>query len=115
METSSFDNCVRNQSIEILNIFYPELQLINIKTIIENKLKDFLGEFKKFKTQTILVLEYKKIDYHKSIHKIFHLSARLIANDSNSDIVFGSMHVSVMTRIKRFVSVDWFVKKNCGA
>ena len=98
-----------------IEYFLSRITTINIKTIIENKLKDFLGEFKKFKTQTILVLEYKKIDYHKSIHKIFHLSARLIANDSNSDIVFGSMHLSVMTRIKRFVSVDWFVKKNCGA
>ena len=44
------------------------------------------------------------------MHKIFHSSAKLIANDSEIDKVFGSFHQSVMTRIKCFVSEDWFVK-----
>ena len=32
--------------IKILNLFYPELQLINTKPIMKSKLKDLLDEFK---------------------------------------------------------------------
>ena len=46
--------------VDILNIFDPELLLINTKQMIKNKLKDLLSESKKFKDQTILVLDYKK-------------------------------------------------------
>ena len=44
MQSSSSDNCVRFYSIEILNLFNPELQLINTKPVIKNKLKYFPGE-----------------------------------------------------------------------
>ena len=47
-------------NVETLNIFDPELQLINTKPIIKSKLKKLLNEFKKFKVQTVLVLDYKK-------------------------------------------------------
>ena len=53
-----------------LNLFDPELQLINTKTTIKNKLKDFLGELKKFEVQKILVLENRKIDDHKSVRNV---------------------------------------------
>ena len=43
-----------------LNLFDPELQLINTKPMIKNKLREFLSELKKFKVQTMLVLEFKK-------------------------------------------------------
>ena len=36
-------------NIEIFNIFDPELQLINTKPMVKNKLKEFLSEIKKFK------------------------------------------------------------------
>ena len=80
-------------------------------------MKDLVGELKNFEVQ-ILVLEYKKIDDHKSIHKIFHWSAKLIANDhklihkmlhwsakfiandSDIDKTFGSMHQSIITKKK---------------
>ena len=42
----------------------------------KNKLKELLSELKRFKVHTILVLNYKKRN-----HKIFHSSAKLIAND----------------------------------
>ena len=42
----------------ILNLFDPELQLINTKPIIINKLKELLKDLKRFKVQTILILEY---------------------------------------------------------
>ena len=42
-------------SIEILSHFDPEVQLINTKSMIKNKLKELLSEFKNFKVQIILV------------------------------------------------------------
>ena len=50
------DNCVHRYNIKILNLFDSELQQINTKPIIKNKLKELLSELKKFKVQTILVL-----------------------------------------------------------
>ena len=48
MQSSSSDNCIRQYNINILNLFDPELQLINTKPVIENKLKDLLLELKRF-------------------------------------------------------------------
>ena len=42
-------------AIEILSHFDPEVQLINTKSMIKNKLKELLSEFKNFKVQIILV------------------------------------------------------------
>ena len=53
MRSNSSDNGVHRYNIEILNLFDPELQLINIKPMIKKKLKEFLSELKKFKVQTI--------------------------------------------------------------
>ena len=78
----------------IFNIFDPELQLISTKPMIKSNLKEFLCELKKFKVQTVLVLDYKKND-----RKIFHSSAQLIASDSDIDKAFTSMHQSIMTKI----------------
>ena len=44
-----------------LDLFDPELELINTKPVIK-----LLSELKKFKIQTILVLNYKKRSDHKS-------------------------------------------------
>ena len=51
-----------------------------------------------FKVQTILVLEYKK----RNDRKIFHLSTKLIASDSDIDKALISMHQSIMTKIKNY-------------
>ena len=83
-------------NIKILNLFDAELHLINTKPIIKNKLKELLSELKKFKAQTILVLEYKK----RNDHKIFHSSAEIIGSDSNIDEAFKSMHQNIMSKIK---------------
>ena len=40
--------------------FDPELQLTNSKPVNKSKLKQLLKEFKEFKIQTKLVLNYKK-------------------------------------------------------
>ena len=57
MQSKSSDNRVYHYNIEILNLFHPELQLINNdKPMTKNKLKELLSELKKFKVQTILVL-----------------------------------------------------------
>ena len=44
--SNSSANCIHRYNVEILNIFDPELQLINTKPMIKNKLKEFLSEFK---------------------------------------------------------------------
>ena len=89
----------------ILNLFDPELQLINTKPMIKKILKELLSELKKFKVETILVLDYKK----RNNHKIFHSSAKLIASDSNIDKAFKSMHQSIMSKIKNHACEDWIV------
>ena len=114
MQSSPFDNCVHVYSIEVLDLFDPELQLINVKPIIKNILKDLLGELKKFKDQKILVLECYKMNDHKSMPKIFHLNTKLIVNDSHIDKAFRSMHQNVVKKIKNFVSADSIVKTIVG-
>ena len=71
-QSNSSDNCMHRYNIEILNLFDPELQLINTKPMIKNKLKELLSKPKKFKVQTVLILGYKK----GNDHKIFHSSAK---------------------------------------
>ena len=49
MQLRSYDNCICDSNIEVLNLFDPKLQLINTKPIIKNKLKEFLSELKELK------------------------------------------------------------------
>lgn len=98
--------CIYN--IEILNLFNPKLKLINTKPVIKNNLRDF--ELNKLKVQTILLLENKNINNHKSMREMFQSSAKLIINDSDIGKVFGSMHESVTTNIKNSVSKDRIFK-----
>ena len=60
MQSNSSGNCVYHYNIEILNLFDPEIQLINTKPMNKNKLKESLSDLKKFKAQTVLVLDYMK-------------------------------------------------------
>ena len=64
-----------------------------------------LNELKKFKIQTILVLDYKK----RNNHQIFHSSAKLIASDSDIDETFKLMHQSIITQTKNYPSEDFIV------
>ena len=109
MQSSSTDRCACIYNIKILKLLFPELQLINNKAVIQNQLKDLLGGLKKFKVQNILALKNKKIDNHKTIRKSFHACAKLIANDSDADNAFKSMHESIITKIKDSVSGDWII------
>ena len=63
MQSNSSDRYVLYQNIEILNLFVPEISLINTKAMTKNNLKELLKELKKFKVQTMLPLEYKKSNY----------------------------------------------------
>ena len=96
MQSNSSDNCVIRYNVEILNIIDPELQLINTKPMIKKKIKELLRALKKFRVQTILILEYKK----RNDRKIFHSGVKLITSDSDIDEAFISMHQSIMTEIK---------------
>ena len=75
MQLSSSDKYVHRYNIEILNLFETELQLINTKPMIKNKLKELLSEVKNFKVQTILVLEYKNRNDRKMVSSITNLIA----------------------------------------
>ena len=88
VQSNSSNNCVHHYNVEILNLFDPELQLINTKPVIKNKLKELLSELKKFKIQTLLFLDYKK----RNDRKIFHSSAKLIASNSDIHEAFISMY-----------------------
>ena len=70
VQSNSSDNCIHHYNVEISNLFDPELQLINTKSVIKNKLKELLNWLKKFKVQALLVLAYNK----RNDHKIFHSS-----------------------------------------
>ena len=39
MQSNTSNNCVHRYNVEILNLFDPELQLINTKPMIKNKIK----------------------------------------------------------------------------
>ena len=56
-----------------------------------------LSELKKFKVQTVLVLDYKK----RNDRKIFHSNAKRIASDSDIDETFKSMQLSI-TKIRNY-------------
>ena len=49
MQSNSSDNCIRHYNVKILNLFDPELQLLNTKPVIKNKLKALINELKKNK------------------------------------------------------------------
>ena len=100
MQSNSSDKHVHHFHIETLNLFDPELQLVNTKSMIKNKLKELLIEFKKFKVQAILVLEYKK----GNDYKIFHSNVKLIASYPEIDEAFIFMHQSIMAKIKTYPS-----------
>ena len=60
MQPTSSHNCVHTCNVELLNLCYPELQLIRTKPVIKNKLQELLNELKKIKVHTVLVLDYHK-------------------------------------------------------
>ena len=97
MQSNVPDNCIPCYNVKFLNIFNPELQLINTKPMIE---------LKKFKVQTKSVLDYKK----RNDHKIFRSITKLIPSDSDIDEAFKSMHQSIMIKIKNYFIEDWVVQ-----
>ena len=49
VQSNSSDNYTHHYNVGILNLFNSELQLINTKPMIKNKLKENLSELKKFR------------------------------------------------------------------
>ena len=60
VQSNSSDNFMHHYKIESLNLFHPEIQLINTNPDIEHKLNELLSDSKKFKVWTVLVLGYNK-------------------------------------------------------
>ena len=48
VQSNSSVICIHDYNVEILDLFDPELQLINTKPFIKNKVKKLLIEFKYF-------------------------------------------------------------------
>ena len=65
---------------------------------IKNKLKGLLNDLKKFKVQTVLVLDYKK----RNDSQIFHSCTKLIASYLDIDEAFKSLHQSIITKVKNY-------------
>ena len=55
MQSNFSDKYVHHYNINILNLFDLELELIDSKAMVKNKLNGLLSELKKFQVQTILV------------------------------------------------------------
>ena len=55
-QSNCSDNFIYHCNVNILNIFYSELQLINTKPVTKNKLIGLLNKLEKFKFQRVLVL-----------------------------------------------------------
>ena len=47
VQSNSSDNCIHHYNVEILHLFDSELQMINTKPVIKNKLRELLSELKK--------------------------------------------------------------------
>ena len=105
VQLNSSDNCIHHYNVEILNIFDPELQMINTKPMIKNRLKESVSELKTFKVHAVLVLDYRK----RNDCKILHSSSKLISSVSGINEAFISMHQSIMTKIKNYDWKDWLV------
>ena len=80
--------------------------LRNFKIVEKNgKVQKEIGkELKKFKVQTILILDHKK----RSNGKIFHSSDKLIASDWDYEEKFKSMLQSIMTKMRRLHGLKWW-------
>ena len=89
--------------VEISNLFYPELELINTKPVIIKKLKEQLNELNKFKVE--ITLDCKK----RNDCKIFRSCAKLVAGNSDMDEAFKSMHQNIMQKIKIYAREDSIV------
>ena len=103
LQSNSSDNSVHHYDVKILDLFDTESQLINTKSMIKNKLKEFLCKFKKFNVQKILVLDDKK----RNDCKISHSSTKLIASDSYIGEESISLLKAFLTKIKRFAYENW--------
>ena len=68
----------------ILNLFDQQLQLINTKLVIKNRLNELLSELKIFKSPDNVS---RRID-----HKVFHSTSKLIVSDPDNDEAFRFIH-----------------------
>ena len=55
-QSGSSDNYVYHYNITILNLFDPELQMINTKLVMKTKMKELLSELQKFKVIIIIII-----------------------------------------------------------
>ena len=49
VQSNFYDYCINHCNVEVLNLFDPDLQLMNIKPVIKNKFQNFLSALKSLK------------------------------------------------------------------
>ena len=106
VQSNSSDNCVHHYNVEIWIFLIQNYNWLKLNQWLKKKnQKNCLSEFKKFKIQTKLVLDYNKINDFK----IFHSNAKLTVSDSDIYEAFKSMHQNIMTKMKNYASEDCIV------
>ena len=91
IKAHAFKGFANSYNIEILYSFNSELQLKDVKTTIENKLKKLLAELRGFKFVTTLVLVFRKIksDNKTKYDTLYSNSkAEIIINESDMMMYF---------------------------
>ena len=99
-------------NINILNPFNPQLELINVKSLVQKKIYIYIFVRRAENAQNSVLFNFRvqKIGDRRSILTIFRLNSKLIWNDLEIDEAFKSMHQSVIKKIWNLDIEEWIVK-----
>ena len=99
-----FKGFASTYNVDILNPFYPEVQLKDTESAIKSKLIELLTQLKYFEFVATLVLVFKKIERQDktNVDNFYSSSkAELITNESDIDDVFHSIYTVIITNIRK--------------
>ena len=83
-----------------MNPFNPQLELINVKSLVQKKyIYIFVRRAENAQNSVLFNFRVQKIGDRRSILTIFRLNSKLIWNDLEIDVAFKSMHQSVIKKI----------------
>ena len=105
----AFKGFASSYNVEILNSFYPELQLKDAESAIESEVVELLTQLKIFKFVTTLVLVFIKIESEDDFYS--SLRAQIIINESDINDVFQSIYTIIITNIQKSLGKgsDWII------
>ena len=100
----AFKDYVNTYNAEILNSFYPELQVKDTESAIKSKLIELFIQLEGFKFVTTLVWVFKKMEgKDKTKYDKFYSSskAEIIINESDIDDVFKPVYTKIITNVQK--------------